>query len=134
MNGITFKFFQPIGQNMTVICHRNCGQRHTVRGVCVSAYCLPEHMHHPVGSFAHGNQCIQRPRRSPHNITACFIIFRILHRDFPAVNQRLKQSFHDIIRRIVIGSREILLQNMRHDIVTPRYHLILGQGIRKHRI
>ena len=85
---------------------------------------LTEHMHFPVGRLAHGNKRIERPCCRPHDVAARLVVGGILHGNGRAVDERTQKPFRKIIARVVVRAREVLLENVRHNVVKSRDHLI----------
>ena len=112
---------------MTIIRKWNCRQCHPMRRVCISAYCLSEHMNHPVCRFSACDKRVKRPCCRPHNIASRFIILRVFICDLTWMNQRTHQAFTDIIARIIICIWKILFANMIKNIINSGSHLIMWQ-------
>ena len=93
------------------------------------AYGLAYHVHLPVSGLALGNERVQSPGGSPHYVGARLVVGGVLHGYFRAVNERAQQALGDVVARVVVIAREILLENVRHDVVEARHHLVSGQGI-----
>lgn len=66
-------------------------------GVGIRADGLSDHVDHPVGGFALGNQGIQRPGGDPHDIAAGLIVGGILHGDTGGMDQRAQQPLGYIV-------------------------------------
>ena len=88
---------------------------------------LTQHVHHPVGGLAAGDQGVQRPCRRPHDVGARLVVFGIIDRDQRAVDDGLHQCLGKIIRGIVVVAREVLLTDVVEDVIDTRRHLSLGQ-------
>ncbi len=80
-----------------------------------------------IGSFTFRNERIERPGCSPHNVAAGFVIGWIFNGYIRAVYKRTHKTFHNIVAGIVVLSRKILFENMRHNVINARYHLIFRQ-------
>ena len=98
-------------------------------GVGVCADCLTQHMHFPVRGFALCDEGVERPCRRPHDVAARLVVFGVLDRDAGAVDEGAQQPFRDVVRRVVVLAREILLQDVGHDVIKARLHLIFGERI-----
>ena len=116
---------------MAVVGKGNRRQRHAVRGVCVSADRLTQHVHHPVRALAAGDQSVERPGSRPHNVTARLVILHILIRYARRGEQTAHKSFRDVVGSVVVFARKILLAYVVEYVVYARHHLIVGKSERK---
>ena len=94
--------------------------------VGVAAHGLPQHMHHPVGAFAAGDQGVQRPGGGPHDVAAGLIVLGIAVGDAAGVQQRAHQAFAEIVAGAVVFAGEVLFADMVENIVNAGCHLVVG--------
>ena len=86
-------------------------------------------MHLPVGILAFGDKGVERPGRRPHDIAARLIIFGISDGDERAVDERAEQPLHHIVGSVVVLAGKVLFEDVRHDVVKPRDHLVFRERI-----
>ena len=80
-------------------------------------------------------QTVVRQGRSPHQGCTCFVIFRIIDGNFSGINNRLQQSFCQMIGQCNIAVlAEIPFQRMHHDISDTAGSLIFADSIGQLRI
>ena len=113
----------------TVISPADSRERMPVGGVGIGGNGLSQHVYHPVGGFTAGEKPVQSPCRSPHDVAACFVVLRIAEHFPGADNEGAHQPFGNVIARIVIRSRKVLFQNVRHDVVNTGHRMMFGNGI-----
>ena len=85
-------------------------------------------MDHPVCGFASVNEGIERPCGGPHDVRSGLVIIGIDKSLVRAGDERTHQSFGDVVAGVVVVAGEILLQNVAHDVVDARYHLVFRDG------
>ena len=97
-------------------------------GIGVCAGSLAQHVDHPVRLLAAVQQGVESPGGSPHDVGSGFVVLRILHRDEGALDHRLHESLCDIVRGVVVISREVLLADVVEYVVYTGCHLIHGKA------
>ena len=86
-------------------------------------------MDHPVGGLALGDQGVQGPGGDPHDVAAGLVVLGVLHGDPAAVDQGAHEALHEVVGGGVVLPGEVLLGDVVHDVIDPRHHLIVGEGI-----
>jgi len=100
-----------------------------VGGIGHGSQALTQHVYLPVGALSTVNQPVERPCGRPHDVGARLIVLWILLGLARTDDERAHQSLGNVVAGVVVVAGEVLLQDVRHDVVDARHHLIFGYGI-----
>ena len=105
-----------------------------MRGMRPSSHRVANHVYHPVLSLAQTDECVERPRCCPHNVRTSLVVLRILYSLARSHNETTHQTLGEIIARVVVEIRKVLLHDVVHDVIDARLHLVVRHSHRELRI
>ena len=103
-------------------------------GIGKGCHGLTQHVDLPVRGLATLRQTIEAPRGRPHDVAARLIVLGVDQGLARTDDQRAHEALGQVVARVVVASREILLQDVGHDVVDTRHHVILRDGVGKLRV
>ena len=122
------EFRQPGIHDEAVIRKAHGGKRHAVGRIGHGSYALSEHVDHPIGGLALGDERVQRPGRGPHDVAARLVILVVFRGDATALDHAAHKAFGDAVAHVVVGAAEILLANMVERVVDAGHNLPMRQA------